>query len=266
MKPTRFYLLAAVAAVAAAAIVIDHAREPVLPQPVAMEGSRLPAPSVRDSRPPEPDNPVREAVRTVQPTAPADSSALQPPAPVTADTKPAAPSVSPWTRAAEYFRDQNDRLLHEGDPQERGRLIQAMAPHIRMNTLETIEWALALADPAERRVALEALNRHALSGIGARIAVDQTGFPRIMETTVLSAVGATGLVEQGDYIVGIRNADGGVISFEGMDLRQVIGNLRGEAGTDVSLYMERVSGAGDRSERFEVSVRRSLLVVQPPHH
>lgn len=122
---------------------------------------------------------------------------------------------------------------------------------------------MGLADPADRRRALEAINVHALTGIGARIQLDDTGFPLIRETTVMSPVASTGLVEPGDYIVGMQNERGETVSFEGMQVQQVVEYLRGDAGTDVILMMERNNAYG--STAFEVPVRRALLVITPPY-
>jgi C-terminal processing protease CtpA/Prc len=165
-----------------------------------------------------------------------------------------------WKRAELRFNQQQDQLEGVADPARREQLISQMARNIRMDTLATIEWAMGLEDPAERRLALEAINQHALSGIGARINVDNTGFPRIQETTALSAVASTGMVEPGDYIVGMVNAAGQMIDFENMPIQQIIQHLRGEPGSELLLMMER----GPDGYPFDVPVQRSLLVIQPP--
>jgi C-terminal processing protease CtpA/Prc len=139
-----------------------------------------------------------------------------------------------------------------------------MAGHVRVNTLQSLEWAMSLTDPAERRAALEAINKMSLSGIGARIEVDETGFPKIRETTVLSAVAATGQVAPGDYIVGMEDASGEAVNFEGLPARQVAQHLRGEPGSELRLQMERVAPDGSEAYSYEVTIQRSLLVIQPP--
>ena len=125
---------------------------------------------------------------------------------------------------------------------------------------------MALQDPSEQRAALEAINQSSLSGIGARIETDDTGFPRIRETTVLSAIAATGLVEPGDYIVGMVNEDGQPVSFEHLSIQQVVQQLRGPSGSEIQLLIERLPSEGNgASQTFDVSVQRSLLVIQPPY-
>ncbi len=169
-----------------------------------------------------------------------------------------------WKRAEENFNRQWDKLDVEQDPAKRNQLIRNMAQYVRMDTLSAIEWALSLADPEERRLALESINKYALTGIGARIGMDQTGFPAIRETTALSAVASTGLVEPGDYIVGMQDEYGQFVDFKGLSMQQIIQHLRGEAGTDVLLYMERLLPQDGDAKTFEVPVKRSLLVIQPP--
>lgn len=171
-----------------------------------------------------------------------------------------------WERQAKRFNKLLEQLALEENPDQRKRLIQSLAAYVRVDTLGTLDWAMGLEDPDEQRAALDAVNKYALSGIGARIEKDETGFPRIRETTVLSAVDATGQVEPGDYIVGIVNPDGETISFQNLSVREVVKQLRGKPGSEVQLLMERVSpdGYGD-SHTFDVSIQRSLLVIQPPY-
>ncbi len=170
-----------------------------------------------------------------------------------------------WEKAEERFSQQWDRLEQENNPTLRARLINNMAQYVRMDTLATVAWAMDLENPEERRMAMEAVNKYALTGIGARIEVDETGFPSIRETTALSAVESTGMVEPGDYIIGVRDESGNYVDFEGLTTHQIVQHLRGKAGTDILLYMERLSGLDDSAGTFEVPVRRSLLVIQPPN-
>jgi len=169
-----------------------------------------------------------------------------------------------WAAQAQRFDRQQDRLSREEDPARRINLIRAMAGYVRVNTPSALDWAMGLENREERRAALEAINKKSLSGIGARIETDETGYPKIRDTTVLSAVGATGLVEPGDYIVGIERGDGQSVNFEGLPTKQVVQFLRGQPGTEVKLIMERAPVDGSTPYAFDVTIQRSLLVVQPP--
>jgi C-terminal processing protease CtpA/Prc len=125
---------------------------------------------------------------------------------------------------------------------------------------------MSLEDTEEKRAALKAINQNALAGIGARIKVDETGFPKITETTILSAIASTGQVESGDYITGIVNEDGSTIYFKGRPVQQIVQYLRGQPGTEVRLLMERLMPEGsDEPYAFEVPLLRSIIVMQPPY-
>ena len=140
-----------------------------------------------------------------------------------------------------------------------------MAMNVRIDTLSTLDWAMSLEDPAEKRAAMESINRYALVGIGAWLDVDETGLPKIKETTILSGLASTGMAESGDYISGIKMEDGSVVYFKDRPLHQIVRLLRGQPGTEVHLLMERVPVDG-RIEpySFDVPVLRSMIIVQPP--
>jgi len=74
------------------------------------------------------------------------------------------------------------------------------------------------------------------------------------------------LVEPGDYIIGMVDPDGQPVSFEHLSIQQVVKYLRGQPGSEVQLLIERLpSDENSGSETFDVSIQRSLLVVQPPY-
>jgi len=119
------------------------------------------------------------------------------PKPATANNRAA---MQYWKRVAQRFEQQEKMLNQETDPARRMNLIRTMARNVRIDTPSTLEWAMNLDNPKERQMAMESINDNALAGIGARLEMDETGLPRIRETTVLSAVASTGSVEPGDYI------------------------------------------------------------------
>lgn len=170
-----------------------------------------------------------------------------------------------WGRVAQRFSQQQEQLNRETDPDKRMNLIRAMARNVQMDTPSTLDWAMGLEDPEERQAAFEAIADNALTGIGARIEMDETGLPKIRETTILSAVASTGQVEPGDYISGMVNGDGSVVYFKDRPVRQIVQFLRGQAGTEIQLLMERVPADGSAEPySFDVAVQRSMIVVSPP--
>lgn len=247
-----------------APVVADGAA-PVVPEAPEMGDSAVEAVSEPEMVPlvtAEPVGREPEAVRVVEDPAPVPAP---PPARPTMEERQRVLEKRYWTQKQKQFEQLRSQLAVERDPQKRQRLIEQLALYIRTDTPATIDWAMGLADKEEKRAALEAINQHALVGIGAHIEPDETGFPKIRKTTALSAVGGTGMVEPGDLIVGMEGADGAVVSFDGMPLSEVVQHLRGTVGTEVRLFVERLSRDG-RSQpvSFDVPVTRSMIFVQPP--
>jgi C-terminal processing protease CtpA/Prc len=273
MKHYTVHLILTAAVCAGAGAVYHHFKADAQPPP---EERTAPPPA---PKPQNPDRPTGKIVR--YPPAAAAEPAEPKPEAITKPAAPAAPAAGPtplldaeqrrqaalrryWEQQARRFDQMVERLNQADLPEERDRLIRSMAGHVRINTLQALQWAMDLTDPAEKRAALEAINEKALSGIGARIEVDATGFPKIRETTVLSAVAATGQVAPGDYIIGMEDGTGQSIYFEGLPAQQVARHLRGEPGTELRLQMERVAPDGSEAYSYEVTIQRSLLVIQPP--
>ena len=169
-----------------------------------------------------------------------------------------------WQRVARRFEHQRSLLGQEDDQAKRKNLIRAMAMNIRIDTLSTLDWAMSMEDTAEKRAAMESINRYALIGIGAWLDVDGTGLPKIKEATILGGLASTGMAESGDYISGVKKEDGSIVYFKDRPLHQVVRLLRGKPGTEVHLLMERVPADGTAPYSFDVPVLRSMIIVQPP--
>ena len=197
--------------------------------------------------------------------------AVAPPAPPIKDAPPERSEVQRqaairyWKQRELRFNQQKQLLDRETDQVKRMNLIRTMARNVRVDTLSTLDWAMGLENPEEQKAALEAINNNAMTGIGARLEMGEAGLPRIRETTILSAAASTGQIEPGDYISGMVKGDGSIVYFKGRPIRQIVQHLRGKAGTEVQLLMERMSSDGnDDPYSFDVTVQRSLIVVQPP--
>jgi C-terminal processing protease CtpA/Prc len=241
--------IAVIAVVALVALILLNNRNPDT-DPMGESVADHPAPSIE---PAPPESQPEQAIR------PQEQIQVE----VEVRESPPAVRFQPNV-VGDRFDQQAERLNNETDPVERAQLIESLTEYVQVDTPRTIEWAMSLEDPDERYLAMEAINRNALTGIGAKLAVDATGYPKIRDTTPLSAIGSTGMVEPGDYIVGMMDESGQMISFHGMELPQIVGTLRGEAGTEVYLYMERPGSDGISTTSFEVPVRRSMLVILPP--
>lgn len=261
----RIAIILVVAAALAGGVAYRFARPPVHPPPPA------PAPAA----PIQIDTPNAE---TLPPKPSAFPGTFLPPRPNSiskeADLPPAEPdrpttqrqtAARYWQQQALRFDRQKQQLERETDETRRRNLIRKMARYVRTDTLGAIDWAMGLENPEERQAALKAINDNALTGIGARLEMDETGLPRIKETTVLSAVGSSGQVEPGDYIAGMMKSDGTIIYFKDRPIRDIVQLLRGKAGTEVLLLMERAPSDGNAgSYSFDVAVQRSMIIMQPP--
>jgi len=211
---------------------------------------------------PDPEPESKEVVRAAPVEIPAPKA--KKPAPQKAAPAKGQNVDQYWIDHAQRFNRLLERLNLEQNPARRQKLLQAIAQYVRVDTLVALDWAMSLENPKERRAALDAINKNALSGIGARIEMDKTGFPKIKETTVLSAIGSTGLVEPGDYIVGMMDGNGQPVYFEGRPTKQVVQFLRGQPGSEVKLMMKRAPTDGSMPYTFDVIVQRSLIVIHPP--
>jgi C-terminal processing protease CtpA/Prc len=170
-----------------------------------------------------------------------------------------------WKRMGARFEQLEAGLSGESNLARRAGLIREMAGYVRVDTPRAIDWAMSLVDPVEKRAALEAINKNALVGIGAQIKVDETGLPKIMDTTLLSAIASTGMAAAGDYISGMVTEDGSTIYFKDRPVRQIVQFLRGQPGTEIQLLMERVPTEGHaKPYSFDVAVQRSMIIVHPP--
>jgi hypothetical protein len=236
------------------------------PQPAPPEVIPQPQPDEpqQESAPPKPD--IRAIVKSLpEPVAkplPEIEPEVIPPPVVKAQPRVVSrpnPSQQYWAHMAQRFDQQQDILNREANAARRMNLIRSMAGYVRVDTLSAIDWAMALENPAEQRAALEAINNSALVGIGARIEMDETGLPKIKNTTILSAVESTGMVEHGDHIAGVIGEDGQPIYFKGLSIRDIVGILRGKSGTEVQLLIP-----GDVEPYTVVPVTRSIIVIEPP--
>ncbi len=183
--------------------------------------------------------------------------------PSSADIERRRRAIAAWRSHSTQFNQLLAQLETERDPAMRKNLIRSLAAYVRVDTLGAIEWATALGDADEQRAALEAIGHYALSGVGARLEADPSGYPRIAETTVLGAMAANGQAGSGDYIVGILDANGDAVSFKDLAMDKVVQRLRGKPGSEVQLLIKRNPTDPD-SATITLPLQRSMIVVVPP--
>ena len=225
---------------------------------VAVPARSTPPPRIEISEP--------EEIATIQPAPPtlaAETKELPPEPTLSEEEKQRIATELYYDRLELRFYQQLEQLESTSDPARRLSSIRSMSRYVRVDTLAAIEWAASLIDPDEQRRAQELINKNAVTGIGARIEMNDEGLPTIRNTTILSAAESTGLIEPGDSISGMVQADGTTVSFEGMNIREVVSYLRGVPGSEIELQMQRTMPNGE-AYSFEVPTQRSLIVMQRP--
>lgn len=260
---------------AGAALLVRHAREPQglleTPRPPVPEAAVKPPvdtstrseqPSFREPAPKPNTVPQIETITEAETPTNQPPAKKPPPRRTTLEEEQNAALKRYWTTKQKLFDQLWAQLEQEQDPDKRRRLIQQMSYHVRVDTLAALDWATGLTDEEERRIAMDAISKNALVGIGARLQLDATGFPSIQETTELSSI--DGQVEPGDYIIGMHNENGEAVYFEGMPLPEIVQHLRGEAGTRIRLLMQRMPESGNSDpSTFEIPITRSMIILQP---
>ncbi|MBK1876224.1 hypothetical protein [Pelagicoccus mobilis] len=156
-----------------------------------------------------------------------------------------------------------DRLLEQLDQidlgPQRETAIQSLSRSLaRRGTLDAMNWADSLADPAERDIAYQSIYDATPKGIGAKVGIE-SGFLRVDQIMPEGALRNTD-VQAGDLIVEARELDGGSHSLYGKSLRESIGALRGAPGSQVEIrYLRRNPDTGEMEERT-TTVTRDILV------
>ena len=227
-------------------------------QPKEVVVAVIPAPPEPEVEEPPPQEVVQPAPKPIPKPTPA-------PTPLTEEERRKIAIDRYYDHMERNFERQLSQLERETDPARRKNLIASLGRYVRIDTLEALDWAMGMENQEEQRAALEAINKNALTGIGARIEMDDYGLPKIRETTILSAAESTGMIQAGDYIAGMVTADGRTVSFRGMTMQQIVTYLRGQPGSNIQLQLERSPEYGSTQPiPFEVPLQRSLIVMGRP--
>lgn len=150
-------------------------------------------------------------------------------------------------------------------PPEDARIRQRVARQIAegwagQDTMAAMQWADSLPDQVDRNAAREGISRAAPVGIGARISSGSDGFPVLQELVPGGAASASGQLHPGDRILAVTDASGAwVADSRGMPLNVIVGLIRGEVNTQVSLRVQSPDGSGVR----EVTLPRAQIINRP---
>jgi len=129
------------------------------------------------------------------------------------------------------------------------------------NTQAAFDAAGALDDPDDRDSALQTIQSVAPVGIGAALRMDD-GFPVVNSLMPGAAADMSGQLAVGDRIIAVSQGDGDFESVQGMSLQEIVGQVRGPAGTVVELAIIPAN-ADPGSEPEFVAIPRGQILFQP---
>ena len=151
------------------------------------------------------------------------------------------------------------------EPASRQEMITEIAQwYVRNETMLGIEWALALPNPEEQKRAIAAINEHALVGIGAVLSTSEEGYPSIARMVQGGAAMMSEVVQDGDVIVSVIDANGNKVSTLGRSMVEVAQWIRGAPGTSAKLEVQRIDAQGNKVIVPVEILRQLIPMTQAP--
>lgn len=145
------------------------------------------------------------------------------------------------------------------DTPGRVEILQAVAREwAAKDTRAAVKWADTLTDEAERGAAQMGIRASAPVGIGVALGTAQ-GLPVINALTNDGAAKRAGTLQQGDRILAVSDGTGQWVDASQVDLSEIVGLIRGEAGTAVSLRIQPADGTSARV----ITLTRQQIIAKP---
>lgn len=126
------------------------------------------------------------------------------------------------------------------------------------DTDAALAWAQTLA-PAEGAAANAAINNAVPVGIGARLRVDEQGFPVVQGLVPDAAASQGGQIHAGDRILGVGQGNGQMVDTQQMDLGKVVNLVRGAAGSVVQVQVAAALPNGGFAPPTVVTIVRQRI-------
>jgi hypothetical protein len=127
------------------------------------------------------------------------------------------------------------------------------------DTLSALQWAGSLADENARNAARQGIDAVAPVGIGARLSPGNGGLPVLQELVPGGPASASGQLRTGDTILAVSDANGRWVDARTVQMGDLIGLIRGEPNTQVSL---QIQSPGDSAPRA-VTIGRQQIIYPP---
>ena len=127
------------------------------------------------------------------------------------------------------------------------------------DTLAAMQWAGTLTDQTQRSAAEQGIRSAAPVGIGAMLTRGPDGLPVVGNVVPGSPAGTSGALQAGDTLLAVTDANGAWVDATAVSQRELIGMVRGEPNTQVSL---QVRSPGSSATRV-VTLGRQQIIFRP---
>jgi hypothetical protein len=149
-------------------------------------------------------------------------------------------------------------------PPEDERMRQRTAQQIAagwagQDTVAALQWADSLGNEADRNAAQQGIRSVAPVGIGARLSAGDDGWPVLQDLVPGSPASRSGQLRSGDRLLAVGGSNGEWVDSRGVEIRDVVQLIQGQASTPVSLQVQGPDGSGPRT----VTLQREQIIYRP---
>ena len=142
----------------------------------------------------------------------------------------------------------------------RARAARTIAQEWAANdTVPAMQWASGLQDEGSRQAAQQGIQAAAPVGIGARLGRGDGGVPVLEALVPGSPAGASGQLQPGDAILAVSGPNGSWVDSRSVRMGELIGMIRGEPNTQVSLQVQSPGQTAPRT----VTLGRQQIINRP---
>jgi hypothetical protein len=127
------------------------------------------------------------------------------------------------------------------------------------DTLSALQWVGSLADENARNAARQGIDAVAPVGIGARLSPGNGGLPVLQELVPGGPASASGQLRAGDTILAVSDVNGRWVDARTVQMGDLIGMIRGQPNTQVSLQIQSPGDAAPRA----VTLGRQQIIYSP---
>ncbi len=151
------------------------------------------------------------------------------------------------------------RLALLPDGTQRAETLRDVATnYANKNTDAALAWAQTLP-PADAAVAGGAISSVTPVGVGVMLSQDNEGYPLVASVVPNFGAAQSGMIHEGDRIVGVSQGNGQFVDVQQLDIGQVTNLVRGSAGSLVQLQIAPALPGGSYGAPTVVPVIRQLI-------